>query len=512
MKHHSIQVRVPSENSPLLSSSFSAQSPRHSPWKFWRRSSPSFRWLVLFLAMLIPFGPHVVKSSLSSLAPLFFADPEFHLTHAQFGSFQSALSLPNLIVPFIGGLLLDIRGSRAGTLLFLSLAFIGHTGFALACESRSYGWAVLSRALFGLGQGSTVVAQGRIAASFFTGREVVFAIALCESFHNISALLARVYVVPIAKAYHSYAAALWIGVVMCGLSFLAGVTFYILNPHSGNEIARRARAERRLSESLLRAHEQEMDSGEASPLILSRSMPPPPHLSHISHLPHIHHVDADDKSDSVSVASSRGTISGYWQSKTLPIAFALLCLLHLVHSNSTHLFDYVAADFLGSKYGTTIEKSALMSGLSSAFAVVLCPIVGIVLDRVGYKMYAVVFCSTLTCSAYLILALTFVTPVIPLIMLSLAIATVPTILRAAVPDCVDAKWVGVGYGIYEVMESVGSVVGHVSVGYLVDKTQSYTTDILIFAGLAATSVTLAFILSFTRLNNSKHDDHDESLE
>ncbi len=36
-------------------------------------------------------------------------DPELNLSHARFGTFMSALSIPNMILPFLGGVLLDLR-------------------------------------------------------------------------------------------------------------------------------------------------------------------------------------------------------------------------------------------------------------------------------------------------------------------------------------------------------------------------------------------------------------------
>jgi hypothetical protein len=36
-------------------------------------------------------------------------DPELNLSHAHFGTFMSALSIPNMILPFLGGVLLDLR-------------------------------------------------------------------------------------------------------------------------------------------------------------------------------------------------------------------------------------------------------------------------------------------------------------------------------------------------------------------------------------------------------------------
>ena len=40
------------------------------------------------------------------------ADPEFGLTHTRLGMFQSAVSIPNLFMPLLGGLLLDHKGQQ----------------------------------------------------------------------------------------------------------------------------------------------------------------------------------------------------------------------------------------------------------------------------------------------------------------------------------------------------------------------------------------------------------------
>jgi hypothetical protein len=62
-------------------------------------------------------------------------------------------------------------------------------------------------------------------------------------------------------------------------------------------------------------------------------------------------------------------------------------------------------------------------------------------------------------------------------------------------DCVTAS-VSIAYGIYEISESVGSVLGNGIVGYLRDTTHSWDADISIFAGMAAsaTLLTIGLIL------------------
>ena len=177
------------------------------------------------------------------------------------------------------------------------------------------------------------------------------------------------------------------------------------------------------------------------------------------------------------------------------MTFLLLCLLHLVHSNSYHLFDYISADFIQRHYHVSVMDSAALSSLTSLFAILLCPVAGYLLDHTGYKMYVVAACSTLTTTAFLLMALTHITPYIPLLLLSLSISFVPTILRSSVPDCSPPALLGTAYGAYESMESIGAVVGHVAVGLTVDTTGGYFGALCGFAGLAAMSGVLAVGMS-----------------
>jgi hypothetical protein len=52
-------------------------------------------------------------------------DEEFQLDHLQLGMFQSAVSIPNLFMPFIGGVFLDNRGQTHHTAARVSMDRLG---------------------------------------------------------------------------------------------------------------------------------------------------------------------------------------------------------------------------------------------------------------------------------------------------------------------------------------------------------------------------------------------------
>lgn len=189
MHHHE---NATNETQPLLHQ-HSSHTPNHhvSNWRFWNSRSHSFRFFMLLLVTLMPMGPHILKYYLTSLASMLMSDDRLQLSYTELGSLQSAIGLPNLILPLMGGILLDVKGSKFGTILSFAVCLIGQILFTIACYIGSYRFSLVSRVLYGLGRGTTVVAQGRLAAHWFVGRELVFAVAMTEASHDVAQWLGK---------------------------------------------------------------------------------------------------------------------------------------------------------------------------------------------------------------------------------------------------------------------------------------------------------------------------------
>lgn len=466
-------------------------------YQIWQTTNQYYRFYVLLLITLIPIGGHVVKSSLGSLQPLLIHDKQWahKLTHTQFGLFQSVVSVPNLIVPLIGGLWLDIRGSRTATLCALLLCVIGHTLFSISISLHSYIFALIARSIFGLGQGNTVVAQGRIAAKWFVGRELVLAVALTESTHNIANFIGAVYTVPVIHYTHNYIYALWFGVIICGLSLFSGIILFATTNESNTHNEQHGDI---LYHNLIchtcsiSAHDtvygidqqyrRRVRLNSIECIEISSDLPSP-RLSDLHESKHYtKHINYNNLS-------------------RISFNFLLLCLLHMLFSNVNHLFGYVLANMMATDWNYSLDASALLSGISSLIAIFLCPILGLVFDRYGYKMYACTIAGIVSAIAYLLLAYAkqSINPIIPLIMLALSMSYVPTVLRSAVPGLLPPVLYGTGYGLYSVAESIGAVIGHSFVGYVRDINNDYHYNLVIFAILAIIASCISIILSISNI-------------
>jgi MFS family permease len=63
----------------------------------------------------------------------------------------AAYSYPNLLMPFLGGIFLDIIGRRSGYFIFGTLTVIGQAIYTIGAYGHVYWLMIVGRVIFGLG-------------------------------------------------------------------------------------------------------------------------------------------------------------------------------------------------------------------------------------------------------------------------------------------------------------------------------------------------------------------------
>jgi len=191
-----------------------------------------------------------------------------------------------------------------------------------------------------------------------------------------------------------------------------------------------------------------------------------------------------------SLESFVGQLSG------LSTSFWLLALLHMLFLLVFHLFPNISGHFLHQRWGMNPAEAGYVSSLLSAFVVVGAPLTGYVIDRTGGQLYVVLAASVLACYAYYLLNYTFMDPVYPILLLSLAESCVPTILMALMPLAVSRSSYGIAFGIAEIFDAVGSITGNILMGYIRDATQSYRQcmDFIILLNFVCFCLTVILII------------------
>jgi MFS family permease len=152
-----------------------------------------------------------------------------------FSLIYSLYSLPNTILPLIGGKLVDIYGNNFILLLFSSFIFIGSIVETFGCMNTNLFIVVLGRFIFGLGAETVSVCVSIFISKWFRGQELAFALA----FQLSMAKLASVLTDWISPELHRLVGLQWTSAVttfICMASFLSTCLLITLDQRHDQEM------------------------------------------------------------------------------------------------------------------------------------------------------------------------------------------------------------------------------------------------------------------------------------
>lgn len=455
----------------LHRSSSELQAPR-SPlrkapaWQFWRTTSPPHRFYLLVLMSCIPFGGHFVKNGMSSLEQLMLDDESFPISNTMYGALLSAVSVPGMFLPLLGGRLLDKSGHRS-IRFFLMWICVGQAIFALGMQLKLYWLALFGRVFFGVGEGSVVVGARVFIASWFRNKELTFAMGVSVAMTNVSKMLAKATVAPIALYFGGYVQALWYGVFICVASAVVGmmVCHYTL------------RLKQIVKSRVI--SEEELD----------------PELHWLKD-----YADKKRRKHHWRKTHAHGKQIRCENMHDFSRMFWIIAMLHVNFVNVFHLFQNVSASYLFQRYDYSIVKAGVVSSVSHLF-VVFAPFIGLAIDQFGGRVFLIIIAAILSVLAYVFMIFTDVNPLVSMVLISICLSFTPTILMAAIPNSVSRKSFGTAFGIVEITDAIGATFGNLLVGYLRDATGSYRADMLMLLGMAVLVLLLALFLIYEDSRN-----------
>ena len=98
-----------------------------------------------------------------------------------FNLMYSVYSLPNVILPLLGGVLIFKYGYRIMFLVFGFSILIGQLIFAIGCSTKSIPVMLIGRTVFGFGGESINTTLISVILQWFAPNEISFALGLCIS-------------------------------------------------------------------------------------------------------------------------------------------------------------------------------------------------------------------------------------------------------------------------------------------------------------------------------------------
>ncbi len=399
-------------------------------------ASALYRFAILISVSLMLVGNYFAYDSIGALTPLIIDGMQ--IDREAIGMLYSFYSWPNVVMVLIGGFLIDRFGTRIMSLVFSALIVLGAVMVATA---PTFWLMIAGRTVFGIGAESLIVCQSAILAKWFKGKELAFAFGLALTFMRLGTLFSfntEAWIAENASRWVSadvmtgWRAALWVAAGLCALSMVANLVYVFLE--------RRAAEQVKLSE------------GSAG--------------------------------DKIVVSDIKQFGASFWFITALCVTFY----------SAIFPFTAFSTDFFVDKWDYTVVRGGQITSILIFASMILSPILGGVVDKIGRRGTMMIFGSLLLIPCYLLMGLTVFTPIPAMALLGLAFSLVPAAMWPAVPLIVKEKSVGTAFGLMTMIQNIGLAAFPWIIGALRDATQDYTAGMMVFASLGIVGVVFAFLL------------------
>lgn len=94
------------------------------------------------------------------------------MTETEFNFLYSLYSLPNIIVPLLGGILIDSKGPRIALILTAGFCVVGQLIFGVGGIKNMWSIMLLGRFVFGIGGEVLHAAQNTVISRWFKASEL----------------------------------------------------------------------------------------------------------------------------------------------------------------------------------------------------------------------------------------------------------------------------------------------------------------------------------------------------
>jgi MFS family permease len=393
------------------------------------------RWWALALSAATIFSSYYVADSIGPIADLLGRQRGF--TQSQIGDLTAVISLPNIPLALITGLLIDRFGSARITLW---MALIGFVGAVLTAIGEPYSLMWLGRLVFG-------VSEGTIFISLVAG--------LAQWFPRTGIALAT-------SAYLS----------------LARVGSYTLDksPTWAQPL---------------------YDAGWQPPLVLAAALTGIGLVAAIA----LRWLDTKRRSPTTAGGAVRDRIKwsdlrrfdlSYWYILGLHVLYAAV----FFPFRQTFAIEY----FQHAK-GLTLQQASDVNADVFLAAIFATPLFGLIADRFGHRALMLVLGTLLLPITFVVLGWTDLAPWISTVLMGVSFSLVPAIIWPSTTLIVEPRRLGTALGVITLLQNVGLWGSNRIAGWLADLAGAgpkhpagYDTMLWFFGLLSLTALTSAILL------------------
>lgn len=395
------------------------------------------RYIALALICLLGFGNYFCYDAPGALEVPF--EDAMSIGTSEFTSLYALYSWPNVIMCFVGGLLIDkVLGIRLGAIVFLVLLVIGQLLLALGAFMGTFWIMQVGRFVYGLGGESLCVAQNTYVVAWFKGRELntVFGFQITVSRVGSTLAYNTLHIVYNSARANSppriaLGYTLLIACLTCVISLFASLILAIQDK----------RAERLLGRVIPQSNEQ------------------------------------------IRLKDSANFKSEFWMLTLICVSFYLT------------IFPFIAlgSEFFQTKWRDSPARAAAADSVVYMISAITSPFIGLMVDKMGRNLVFLLVAGLLVMMSHMLMAVTFINLWIPMIALGFGYSIMCSALWPLVALVVPQNKLGTAYGVMQAIQNLGLAVAANVTGMLVDW-KGYITVEMFFVLWVAISVIFSMLL------------------
>jgi len=399
------------------------------------RTASPLRWAVLALAATAIFSSYYESDAIGPIADLLLRQRGF--TQSQIGDLTAVISLPNIPLAVINGLLIDRFGPARITLW---AAVLGFVGAVLTAIGTPYELMWTGRLVFGVSEGAIFISLVAGVAQWFPRSGVALAMALFLSLARVGSFSLDVSPTWARPLYDAgWQPPLWLGAGITAFGLVAAILFRLIDYwHAPRKPVGPALRER-------------MNWSAIWSFDLS-----------------------------------------YWYILALHVLYAAV-FFPFRQTYAIEYFQHVK--------GLTLQQAGNVNSGVFAAAIFATPLFGLLADRFGHRASLLTLGTLLLPITFLILGLTDLNPWISTVLMGVSFSLVPAIIWPSTCLIVEPRRLGTALGVITLLQAVGLWSSNRIAGWLADQAgagptnpSGYATMILFFGLLSLTALTSVVLL------------------
>jgi MFS family permease len=365
------------------------------------------RWLVLALAAMAVSSSYYESDVIGSVADLLARQRGF--SQSQIGMLNAIISVPNVALALINGVLIDRFGAAR---MALWSAAIGVVGAALTAVGNPYELMVAGRFIFGVSEGAIFIALVAGLAQWFSRSGIALATSLYLSLarvgsygENTSTAWAH------ALFERGWQAPLWLGTGITCIGLVAALIFYWVDRHPRP-----------------RTRAAGAGTGATPERVVWRDL-----------------LKFD---------------MSYWYILGVHVLYAAV----FFPFRQTYAVEY----FQHAK-GLTRPQAGIANSWVFFAAIFATPLFGLLADRLGHRALMLVLGTLLLPVTFVVLGMTNLNLWVTTVMMGVSWSLVPAVIWPATTLIVDHRRLGTALGLITLIQALGMAASNLAAGWLADR-------------------------------------------